>query len=138
MNVELLKDAYQILAGIPAKRFVRDLRMLVTDNSCGTLACGIGWLALYPHAPFDALEYRHWGLAFHRDTMDFDMAAKLFFELPSTKSSVRLFGIRQHSKYDKEMGAGDLSDKALLLYRIRRELGEQRSIALAAAKKDSA
>lgn len=45
-----LAIAYQILGGIPARQI--DLDDIVTregdENFCGTIACGVGWLAMHP------------------------------------------------------------------------------------------
>jgi hypothetical protein len=55
-NYELLKHAYAIIDGIPDHRF--NLNKVATNDTdhgecnvptdCGTIACGIGWLAMHP------------------------------------------------------------------------------------------
>jgi len=138
MNVELLKDAYQILAGIPAERFVRNLRMLVTENSCNTLACGIGWLALYPYAPFERITLTpNQFTMLDGNIMDYDVIASKVFDLPLGKA-FSLFVPRREVGFDGELlhNGLHLSDKALLLYRIRRILGQSEAVAYQHAKQD--
>lgn len=47
---ELLKEAYAIIGGIPAKAINLDAILSEKGESlsCGTIACGIGWLSLHP------------------------------------------------------------------------------------------
>lgn len=49
-NFELLKEAYAIIGGIPAKQF--DLSDVISERGpslkCNTIACAAGWLALHP------------------------------------------------------------------------------------------
>lgn len=55
-NIELLKDAYAIIDGIPDDRFHLDYWQDATGEvaytaqaiGCGTIACAGGWLALHP------------------------------------------------------------------------------------------
>lgn len=49
-NYELLKDAYAILGGIPDKAINLDYIRQKQGRtlSCGTISCGIGWLASHP------------------------------------------------------------------------------------------
>lgn len=49
-NYELLKDAYAILAGIPADAYdLSSIRERKGESlSCGTIACGFGWLGMHP------------------------------------------------------------------------------------------
>jgi hypothetical protein len=59
-NFELLKDAYEIIDGIPAENIDLD-NWRARDNgmNCGTVACTIGWLTLHPK--FQALGLRYDG-----------------------------------------------------------------------------
>ncbi|KVQ35727.1 hypothetical protein WK03_35250 [Burkholderia cepacia] len=48
-NFELLKDAYEIIDGIPFKNFNLDTWRKRDDGAtCGTIACAAGWLTLHP------------------------------------------------------------------------------------------
>jgi hypothetical protein len=60
-NIELLKDAYAIIAGIPEKNFKLDavltkctkkrpgaLYYVTVVPTCGTIACAAGWLGMHP------------------------------------------------------------------------------------------
>jgi hypothetical protein len=49
-NLEKLKDAYAILDGIPTHKLNLNevLGSFSGDLSCGTIACGAGWLSLHP------------------------------------------------------------------------------------------
>jgi len=148
---ELLKDAYQILAGIPPRRFIRGLDFVAEHRNendwssilkpCGALACGIGWLALYPGKPFERI-----GIDASFDlTLDdkgpisYTEAAGNFFDIPERVAN-DLFGPRDHHwdlpAYDREPGVKRLSDKRLLLYRIRRVLGQSPKDALYGARRD--
>lgn len=54
MNIELLREAYAIIDGIPDNRFnLRDFAKNVdakpiSPSRCGTVACAAGWLAMHP------------------------------------------------------------------------------------------
>jgi hypothetical protein len=57
-NFELLKDAYEIVDGIPAENFyLNQWRMRDEGLSCGTIACAAGWLTLHPKFQALGLEY---------------------------------------------------------------------------------
>jgi hypothetical protein len=49
-KIELLKEAYAIIDGIPEQAF--DLEKIITDGGtsvgCGTVACAAGWLSIHP------------------------------------------------------------------------------------------
>lgn len=48
-NFELLKDAYEIIDGIPSENFNLDTwRKRDEGATCGTIACAAGWLTLHP------------------------------------------------------------------------------------------
>ncbi|KVH64446.1 hypothetical protein WS89_03960 [Burkholderia sp. MSMB1072] len=48
-NFELLKDAYEIIDGIPPRNFNLDTWRKHDDGAtCGTIACAAGWLTLHP------------------------------------------------------------------------------------------
>jgi len=149
MKRELLKDAYQILAGIPKNRYAPDLsavvrRVITFDDGgplyeepySGMLACGAGWLAL---AKFEGLEYSrqcYGAIVLFRGThFSYDVATALLFGISNLKAD-NIFCTRRSSQFDSEPGANRLSDKALLLYRIRRTLGEARTKSLKMARED--
>lgn len=54
MNVELLKDAIEIIGGIPDNQFDLDMWQQngfaknAEEITCNTIACAGGWLALHP------------------------------------------------------------------------------------------
>lgn len=65
MNLELIKDAYAIIDGIPKENF--DLNDWVYDHKsdtacsisgCGTVACAGGWLSLHPKFRKLGLKYQ--------------------------------------------------------------------------------
>jgi hypothetical protein len=57
-NFELLKDAYEIIDGIPEENIHLDnWRARDEGTTCGTIACTIGWLTLHPK--FQALGLRY-------------------------------------------------------------------------------
>jgi hypothetical protein len=47
-NRELFIEAYEILDGIPDERFNLSEIANKKELDCGTLACGMGWLAMHP------------------------------------------------------------------------------------------
>lgn len=62
IQVELLKDAYAIIGGIPDQLInLENIRSHVGPSlDCGTICCGIGWLAQHPQFNALGLElYRH-------------------------------------------------------------------------------
>jgi hypothetical protein len=57
-NFELLKDAYEIIDGIPEENIHLDnWRSRDEGKSCGTIACTIGWLTLHPKFQALGLHY---------------------------------------------------------------------------------
>ncbi len=142
---ERLRDAYQILAGIPDDRFSRNLdcpyeRKSPTEHAdiyteaitpdvahdCDILACGAGWLALHPEFAlrFDSQEF--W-LQWVRRTMlvgsDKGVAPDTLWDA--------LFQPRSMSE------PCYMSDKELLLYRFLRVLGYDPDDARDRAKEDT-
>ena len=139
-SAERLRDAYEILAGIPAERFIPDLDQYANNTKItrGTLACGIGWLAMHPG-------FKRLGLipSFFADdtslTLDGAVASlnEAVVAVFGTKYPDDLFGVRGKSEYDHEPSTATLTDKALLLYRLRRYLGQPEGTALLLARRDA-
>lgn len=115
-NLELLRDAYQIIDGIPDNQF--DLQWfysfypgdLPAANDCGTIACAGGWLALHPQ--FNAL-----GLEAGREgpTLDGKYGYKALGEIFNIQeiAAERLFSPRYESR--EKFG----TDKAVFLKRLK-------------------
>ena len=140
MNVEKIKDAYAILAGIPAAKFVPSLSSFyrradgewlfreprsIRELPCGTLACGAGWLVLHPK--------------FKRQDHSSYLVDELGAALGVSENAFwDLFNPKGASSFDREgLLIGAISDKALLLYRIRRFLGQDKLDAFIAAAADA-
>ena len=141
-DYELIRHAYEVLDGIPAERFDLDHIIELTPSmdvgtfkarpTCNTLACGMGWLALHPD--FKRLGLRlngHGKLTFKGFTyaFDYEKAAVKLFNLSWSDDAEAMFAPRFNSLYDKELNVvsrcfdnDKVSDKELLLYRIRRFL----------------
>lgn len=132
---ELLKDAYAIIDGIPAKQF--DLKWFssgkgVTPNDCGTIACAGGWLTLHPamralglrnstdeSTSDSTLAYGHYRLAPRFNDEDGFEALAEFFSIPC--DAVRdLFGVRNGIEFESSC-----NDKELWLYRVRKYLRDE-------------
>lgn len=134
MNIERLKDAYQVIAGIPAEKFVPNLNSYTgfgeADprvhgvHTCGTLACTAGWLAYHPD-----FGGRRGSLDVRLDRV----GRRLDLVIDGGDA---LFTWRGSSLYDNEPGAKRLTDKGLALYRIRRMLGQDNRAALRGAVHD--
>lgn len=100
-NYELLRDAYAILGGIPTE--VVDLDRIETRAAggigCGTIACGIGWLAhhpqfqelgLQPESNIDVGQIAY-KVAFKGKAVDYDEAGMKVFNLTRSEAE-DLFG----------------------------------------------
>jgi hypothetical protein len=94
-NFELLKDAYEIVDGIPAENFnLNQWRKKDRGMSCGTIACAAGWLSLHPKFQALGLGYRDFGIEGYQvtfgDEYHFAALAELF-NIGNTQAHV-LFG----------------------------------------------
>lgn len=140
MNLELIKEAYAIIDGIPSKQFDLDRWVRDNDNSatcdlagaCGTVACAGGWLSLHPKMNEHGLKYT-WSRGLGRGNNErritfkgddwggpFDALAKAFdigyFD------ARRLFGARGSGDYDHRIFTEkgyDISHKQLFKYRVK-------------------
>ncbi len=130
-DTEALKDAYAILAGIPAKKFVAELSKywvrdvpweetleVAPEISCGTLGCAAGWLTLHPkfaNPNSDGLDDR---LEYLSRLLEID-------DLEEDSLFSARCG-RLTSGFDLEVPKS-WSDKALVLYRFRRVLRQSKA-----------
>ena len=123
LNVERVRDAYQVLAGVPSSR--TELSMYMQGkrdvHNCGSMFCGAGWLAMHPGFPEINLYGRGWvGESYPQSLSAHQISTALF----GVRSGV--FCPRGYCMYDHEVGS-TMSDKELMLYRLRRLLGQPRS-----------
>jgi hypothetical protein len=115
-NFELLKDAYEIVDGIPAENF--DLNAWRTKDcgaSCGTIACAAGWLSLHPKFQALGLGYENRGVEGYQVTFGTDYhfpALASLFNI-SYSQAQGLFGLAEEPGY---------AHKDLFLSRVRRFL----------------
>ena len=115
-NYELLREAYAILGGIPTRAINLDL--VVTKESgnlsCGTIACGIGWLAHHPKFQYLGLEYKkHNGLHYKGRFIGYSDAGS------------RVFGISYHEAnalFRPAPSGKNVHHKNMLLNRIKKFL----------------
>ena len=121
-NFELLKDAYEIIDGIPARNIrLSEWREKDRGASCGTIACAAGWLSLHPK--FQAL-----GLG---SGHDYGFGAEPVFDGRGGVSGMAaLFNIRLAEAFDlfsdrnhRLSYPSRISDKKLFLSRVRNFLG---------------
>jgi len=122
-NYELLKDAYAILAGIPAKAYaLSTIREHKGESlSCGTIACGFGWLGMHPQ--FQALGLKTMGrmdLRVNNASMGVGGAGLAIFGLP-LNDGMELFGTRRSCR-PQDTGK---PDKIILLNRIMAYLDQK-------------
>lgn len=125
-NYELLKDAYAILGGIPEDQI--NMNMIVSRQSgkhnCGSIACGIGWLAMHPAFNEMGLSYeRPRGLTYttngKAETIHYAQAAS------------NIFGITYEEARNIFEPAGDawfVNHKHILLNRIMTLLDSKRQV----------
>lgn len=136
-NFELLKDAYQIIGGIPDAAFNLNNIVRRTGESleCGTVACAFGWLGMHPdfknlmNPEEDTTKHSYYGIHWNIDGNSqrfYVDAAKALFRLNNTKEAKNLFGSTGFSEYDKELrDAGKRpSHKELFLGRVKMFLKE--------------
>jgi len=125
-NFELLRNAYAIFDGIPEDRI--NLNSILTkrgaSTSCGTIACGMGFLTLHPQ--FQALGLRmprgdHVGACLlYKDNGAYyaDAAAKVFQIKVSEATGIFAAPHCEEAIYDQHLPKMVTSDKELLLARI--------------------
>lgn len=124
-NFELLKDAYQIIGGIPAKAFNLDeiVKSQGKSLTCGTIACAIGWLSMHPifSEILKAKKRKQGGFNWIVKGVPEDYyadAAAFTFNI-SVKDARNLFTFRYGSDFDDRIpNVRKISDKALFLKRM--------------------
>ena len=119
------ETAYNILAKIPEERYVPGLKTYfgagIHDprdhpHDCGTLACAAGWLALSDE--------------FHSDRPS---SAAVFSKLYQRFGAIHflsLFASRNHGFATHDCEVPQLTDKQVVLYRLRRAMHESPEVAL--------
>lgn len=107
-NLDLLRDAYMIIDGIPDKSFnlmqVYSTRKVKAD--CGTIACAAGWLALHPD--FQALGLKYSPDSFQlismqgvRNNVSYKYKLNKLFNI-RVEDAQALFGGRRNSKFNSD------------------------------------
>jgi len=128
-NWELLKDAYAIIDGIPSKAIdldsIREARGATL--SCGTIACGMGWLGEHPkfkQLGLSTVGDRSWNsdVNLHGELSHYGKAAGEIFGI-GTELGSKIFSPAGCSEIDRKYWR-KLSHKELLLRRMRRVLGD--------------
>ncbi len=111
-NFELLRDAAAVLDGIPEKRFTMGLNCLYggvheayKTSACGSIACGLGWLAIHGGFGFSAEDL---------DGVNYSYVAADAFKIHRDQA-FSLFTGHGGGKYDLDFTG---TDKALLRHRI--------------------
>lgn len=126
-DYELLKDAYAIFGGIPDTAFHLDriVRKHGSSKGCGTIACGIGWLAMHPAFNEKGLTLRHgdelcYQYSSGRSTNSFALAAADIFGITESEGSRLFKGV-----FDDDHR---YIHKNILLNRIMRLLDDHRQV----------
>jgi hypothetical protein len=143
-NFELLKEAYAIIGGIPARQLQLHSIVAESDESfnsndsktkhCGTIACGIGWLGLHPEFQRRGLKVnKHGDTFFNGAGMSYPQAASKLFGI-DYDTALDMFSARGDSPDDTE-ASEKLSDKQLLQFRIRNFLRKHGQLKSQLAKK---
>jgi hypothetical protein len=126
-NIELLKQAREILAAIPANRLnLSFVAMNQCDgahndpNHCGTIACGLGWLAMRPEFQALGLCVDEDGLLrLHSRHQYFGTtAAQLFGMSEEDAGSMFCLCMPEERMELRDAGADDLHDHAVLMWRM--------------------
>lgn len=125
-NRKAFEEDYAILDGIPKERF--DLDRISNSHvvTCGTLACGIGWLMLHPKYTTKGFSISSYGdITYEGKWVSLgNIGAKIYGI--SEENVWDIFDSRGHKKrtYDPPRWA-TMPDKKLLLARMRNFLGTQ-------------
>jgi hypothetical protein len=139
-NFKLLKDAYAIIGGIPAKAIdLNDIQLETGESlSCGTICCAAGWLGHHPQ--FQALGFvtTESGYTFYkRRSVPWHEAMAKVFNI-SESAAIDIFNARRHSDlHQVEDGLG--TDKQVWLRRMRnflRKHGQLKSQLAAKQRKE--
>lgn len=121
---ERIALAYEILSGIPEDNILLSAYVTEGDGTptCGTIACGAGWLAMHPafHAMGLRLDASRHGLLI--PILGEGYGAKALSSIfGDTDTFYKLFASRGRGTWDEKLlqEMGCISDKELLLARLR-------------------
>lgn len=127
---EELAVAYQILGGIPARQI--DLDGIVTKegdkNFCGTVACGVGWLAMHPRYRERGFKPRLHGACWYcempngEESIGYATVAAEMLGITWDDASELFMPTGYKSEYDPPPGDHRMDHKKLLLARIKNYL----------------
>jgi hypothetical protein len=126
-NIELLKRAREILATIPAPRLNLSVVALNNEdgacndpNHCGTIACGLGWLAMRPEFQALGLGVDDEGRLLWNRKFDYfgTVAAKLFNMTEEDAGSMFCLCMTEERMQLQQTGADDVRDHAVLMWRM--------------------
>lgn len=139
MKIDLLKDAYEIIDGIPTQHFnlnrwVHEDGASCSTNGCGTIACAGGWLALHPK--FNELGLRmKWnrgnGRGYNTQVVTYGSGSVSAFEALAKVFNIaeqdarKLFSAAYHSDYDQaifRVRGNNISHKELFKSRVKKFL----------------
>ena len=125
-NYELLKDAYAILGGIPDEQINMNAVVLkqAGKNNCGSIACGMGWLAMHP--------------AFNELGLSYTRPHGLLYVAPNGETTghyghaaAEIFGITKDQAQELFKPAGEVytqNHKSVLLNRIMTFLAKRNQV----------
>lgn len=123
MKTELLKTAYAIIDGIPAKRL--DLNLIANSNDpsqCGTIACVMGFLGMHPTFQARGLETtQHNHVLYNGVKTHYAEAAMEIFSM-AQHEAFNLFGGADWSERWPGKGNSRRSDKTIWKHRCRKLL----------------
>lgn len=117
---ELLRAAHAILSRIPSESISLDAVQSLQGDSptCGTVCCGLGWLAHHPRFQSAGLTLRKGGLYIHGKPTLWYHAAKEVFSIKASEAIM----IFNSTLVDRTRTVGPISDKDVLLDRIQQFL----------------
>ena len=117
---ELLRAAHDILSGIPSEAISLDVVQTSQGDSptCGTVCCGLGWLAHHPRFQSAGLTLHKGGLYVNGKPALWYHAAKEVFNIKASEA-IMLFN---STLVERGRTVGPISDKDVLLDRIQQFL----------------
>lgn len=131
MNIELLREAYAVIDGIPDNRFnlneiasntcndAISYQLGTVAHNCGTVACAAGWLGMHPKFRALGLNTTRNGYIKWNGSMSFSEVLAHVFEC-STAEALALF--EERTEKECEGKYSEMSHKRIWQARVRKYL----------------
>ena len=126
-NYELIRSAGAVLAGVPARFFIRNLSVFASRShdgkfGCGTLGCGAGLLAMHGGFNLSLTSYDRLNITHGNQFGPKDWLTTIAMSMGILESDAKaLFSPRSFGRFDEAvflLRGRQINDKTLILGRI--------------------